>query len=60
MTESCPGVRVVGVADAPTVERLREVGRQVTRFAFLHTDDRVREFLRVWEDSVPNPGGPGR
>jgi len=48
------------VRDAQLAERLREVGRQVTRFAFLHQNDRVREFLHLWEDAQPNPGGQGR
>jgi NAD(P)H-dependent FMN reductase len=48
------------VEDAEVAERLRDVGRQVARFAFLHTNDRMREFLRMWEDSMPNPGGAGR
>jgi hypothetical protein len=48
------------VTDARVAERLRDVGKQVTRFAFLHTNDKTREFLRVWEDSMPNPGGAGR
>jgi NAD(P)H-dependent FMN reductase len=38
-------------------ERLLEVGRQVARFAFLHTSDRALEFLRLWESAPPNPGG---
>ena len=38
-------------------ERLKEVGRQVTRFAYLHTSQQALEFLRLWEDSPVNPGG---
>ncbi len=37
-------------------ERLLEVGRQVTRFAGLHNSQQAREFLKVWEESQPNPG----
>jgi NAD(P)H-dependent FMN reductase len=48
------------VTDAKVAERLRDVGKQVTRFAFLHGNDKMREFLRMWEDSMPNPGGAGR
>jgi hypothetical protein len=48
------------VTDAKVAERLRDVGKPVTRFAFLHTNDKMREFLRLWEDSMPNPGGAGR
>ncbi len=38
-------------------ERLREVGRQVARFAFLHNSEEVLQFLDLWEKSQPNPGG---
>jgi FMN reductase len=38
-------------------ERLLEVGRQVARFSFLHTSQEVREFLEMWEQAPPNPGG---
>jgi NAD(P)H-dependent FMN reductase len=38
-------------------KRLREVGREVARFAaLLHTEE-TRRFLALWEDAVPNPGG---
>ena len=43
--------------DQELQERLLEVGRQVTRFAFLHTSQEVREFLEMWEQAPPNPGG---
>lgn len=38
-------------------ERIRQVGRQVARFAFLHGSAQVQEFLREWEASPANPGG---
>lgn len=38
-------------------EKLKEVGRQVTRFAFLHNSQQMREFLREWEIAPENPGG---
>ena len=38
-------------------KRLKEVGRQVARFAFLHTSERALEFLRLWEGAPLNPGG---
>lgn len=38
-------------------ERLLDVGRQVARFAFLHSSQEVQEFLRLWEQAPPNPGG---
>jgi NAD(P)H-dependent FMN reductase len=37
--------------------RLREVGRQVARFAYLHSSEEAREFIRAWENMPPNPGG---
>src|SRR5512143_38733 len=37
--------------------RLLGVGRQVARFAFLHTSSKTREFLEAWEHAMPNPGG---
>ena len=41
-------------------EGLKEVGRQVARFAFLHTSEQVREFLRLWETAPFNPGASGQ
>ena len=38
-------------------KRLLGVGRQVARFAFLHTSDKTRDFLRAWEQAFENPGG---
>ena len=38
-------------------ERVRDVGRQVARFSFLHGSSQVQEFLRQWEAAPPNPGG---
>jgi NAD(P)H-dependent FMN reductase len=38
-------------------ERLLEVGRQVARFAFLHSSKEVQEFLKLWEQAPVNPGG---
>jgi hypothetical protein len=47
-----------GTLDDPHLEeRLREVGRQVARFAYLHSSQEVKEFLNLWENSQPNPGG---
>ena len=37
--------------------RLKEVGRQVARFAYLHTSKQAQEFLRAWESAPVNPGG---
>jgi len=38
-------------------QRVLEVGRQVARFAYLHSSEKAREFLRLWEESPANPGG---
>ena len=37
--------------------RLKDVGRQVARFAFLHNSEQVRDFLSMWESAPENPGG---
>ena len=38
-------------------KRLREVGRQVARFAYLHHSEQAQDFLRLWETAPANPGG---
>lgn len=38
-------------------KRLKEVGRQVARFAYLHSSEQARDFLRAWEEAPRNPGG---
>lgn len=38
-------------------QRLMDVGRQVARFAYLHTSKQMQEFLRLWEEAPENPGG---
>jgi FMN reductase len=43
--------------DAETEKRLKEVGRQVARFACLHTAEQAGEFLREYESAAENPGG---
>jgi NAD(P)H-dependent FMN reductase len=43
--------------DAETEKRLKGVGRQVVRFACLHTAEQAGEFLREYESAVENPGG---
>ena len=45
------------VLDRDIESRLKEVGRQVARFTFLHSSDQAREFLNAWENAQPNPGG---
>lgn len=37
-------------------ERLREVGRQVARFAYLHKCEAAHNFLADWQTAPPNPG----
>jgi FMN reductase len=43
--------------DSDLEQRVKEVGRQVARFAYLHTSDKAREFLKAWECAPVNPGG---
>jgi FMN reductase len=38
-------------------QRLLDVGRQVARFAYMHSSEQVQEFLKMWEEAPPNPGG---
>lgn len=38
-------------------KRLKDVGRQVARFAYLHSSEQARDFLRAWEEAPRNPGG---
>ena len=48
----------VGHLHDPELERrLKEVGRKVARFAYLHTSKQAQEFLRAWEREPTNPGG---
>ena len=41
-------------------DRVKEVGRQVARFAYLHGSCEANEFLQKWEKSLVNPGGEDR
>ncbi len=43
--------------DEKLAARVQEVGRQVARFAYLHSSDKAKEFLRLWEGAPENPGG---
>jgi len=43
--------------DGASENRVKEVGRQVARFAYLHESEKAREFLRAWEGAPVNPGG---
>ncbi len=38
-------------------ERVLDVGRQVARFAFLHSSQQSQSFMNEWEKALPNPGG---
>jgi len=44
------------IADPQIEERLKEVGRQVARFARLHKCESALEFLRNWQKAQANPG----
>jgi NAD(P)H-dependent FMN reductase len=46
--------------DPKLEERIRMVGKQVARFAFLHNSCKSNEFLQKWEKSLENPGGEER
>ena len=37
-------------------DSVMEVGRQVARFAYLHTSKKAQEFLQMWEGAPVNPG----
>lgn len=43
--------------DERLAERVREVGRQVGRFARLHNARQSEAFLEEWEQAIENPGG---
>ena len=43
--------------DSDLEKRVKEVGRQVARFAYLHTSEKAQEYLRAWEGAPVNPGG---
>lgn len=43
--------------NAALEDRVREVGRKVARFAYLHSSEKAQEFLRAWEGAPMNPGG---
>jgi NAD(P)H-dependent FMN reductase len=41
-------------------ERLREVGRQVAQFAYLHKCAAAHDFLADWQTAQPNPGAESK
>ena len=42
--------------DASVAKRVNNLGRQVARFAYLHTSQKAQEFMRAWEEAPENPG----
>ena len=38
-------------------ERVKTVGRQVARFAYLHSSKEAQAFIEAWEGAPENPGG---
>ncbi len=48
------------VKDPAMEKRLRDVGRQVARFAYLHSSKQALEFLHAWESAPENPGAENR
>jgi NAD(P)H-dependent FMN reductase len=45
------------IKDPELAERVKELGRQVARFAYLHSAEQAMAFLRAWEEAPVNPGG---
>jgi FMN reductase len=43
--------------DSKLENSLKEVGRQVARFASLHNSTHAQQFMRQWETAPDNPGG---
>ena len=43
--------------DTEVENSLREVGRQVARFASLHNSAHAQQFMHQWESAPDNPGG---
>lgn len=48
------------VKDTKLKEKILKVGRQVARFAYLHTSTQVNEFVKLWEEAPMNPGAENR
>ena len=44
------------INDENIKQRLQDVGRQVTRFSYLHHSRQSQEFLKLWESAADNPG----
>ncbi len=46
--------------DPQIQKRLKQLGVEVARFALLHDFKRWKDFVKMWEKSVQNPGGEDR
>lgn len=44
------------VKDDDLADQVKKVGQQVAKFSFLHNSDHAIEFLKLWQDSIENPG----
>ena len=54
---SLPRAATLGWHSASLLSASRTWTRQVARYAYLHTSEKAREFLRLWEAAPVNPGG---
>ncbi len=45
------------LTDSRIHDRLLTLGRDVARFAYLHHAEQTQHFVRLWENSIENPGG---
>jgi hypothetical protein len=43
--------------DKDIEKRLKNVGREVAKFACVHKAASAKEFLKLWQDAPENPGG---
>ena len=43
--------------DPELAGKVRDLGKEVARFACLHNLEHAVEFLREWQQAMPNPGG---
>ena len=43
--------------DDELAERIKDLGREVARFAFLHHSKKALDFVQLWEGATLNPGG---
>lgn len=46
--------------DPQLSNRLQKLGTEVAQFALLHNQEAWKDFVKLWEQSVQNPGGEGR